>query len=154
MDRKTIKIFQYLDDLDCFVVSDEYRQLAGKLGLVEWSPVVWIGRLFTLDNDYGEHWFDNWDLREVLAPEAMKRGLSDEELLIIDPERFQNGRDGPCHSPAFRKRFWTDVLRSLELSYDLIADEARTFNQQRLRYLPDEYIADPEARIAALGGDQ
>lgn len=68
----------------------------------------------------------------------------------IDPERFQNGKDGPCHQPAFRKRFWTDVLRSLELSFDLIADEARAFNQGRLRFMPDEYISDLEARITAL----
>ncbi len=152
MGRKTIKIFRYLDELDCFVVSDEYRQIADQLGLTEWSPVVWIGRLFTLDNDYGEHWFDNWDLREALNQEAAARGLSDADLLIIAPERFQNGKDGPCHSPAFRKRFWTDVLLSLDLSYDLIIDEARAFNQERLRYLPDEYISDLEARIAMLGG--
>jgi hypothetical protein len=82
--------------------------------------------------------------------EAARRGLTEEDLLIIDPERFQNGKDGPCHAPALRKRFWTDVLRSLELSYDLLADEARTFNQERLRFLPDEYIPDLEERIAAV----
>jgi hypothetical protein len=120
MSLKTVKIFQYLDDLDCFVVSDAYRGIADQLGLTEWSPVVWIGRLFTLDNAYGEHWFDNWHLREQLELEAAQRGLSDE------------------------------VLRSLELSYDLLADEARAFNQERLRYLPDEYIPDLEGRIAAL----
>jgi hypothetical protein len=150
MSLKTITIFQYLDNLDCFVVSDGYRRIADQLGLTEWSPVVWIGRLFTLDNDYGEHWFDNWHLREPLDLEAARRGLTEEELLIIDPERFQNGTDGPCHSPAFRKRFWTDVLRSLELSYDLLAEEARACNQERLRYLPQEYIPDLEDRITAL----
>lgn len=153
MNSKTIAIFRYLDDLDCFVVSDEYRQIAEQLGLIEWSPVVWIGRLFMLDNDYGEHWFDNWELREQLGPEAARLGLVSEELLIIDPERFQNGRDGPCHSPEARKRFWTDVLRSLELSYDLIFDEARAFNQERLRFMPDEHIQDLEARISTLRGD-
>jgi hypothetical protein len=25
--------------------------------------VVWIARLSILDNDSGEHWFDNWELR-------------------------------------------------------------------------------------------
>jgi hypothetical protein len=44
----TIRIFRYLDDLDCFVVSDKYRRIADQLGLTEWSPVGWIGRLFTL----------------------------------------------------------------------------------------------------------
>ena len=71
-------------------------------------------------------------------------------MLIIDPERLQDGRDGPCHSPEFRKRFWTGVLRSLELSYDVLFDEARACNQQRLYYLPDQYLGDLEARIAAL----
>ncbi len=152
MGQKTIKVFHYLDALDCFVVNDEYRRIADYLGLTEWSPVVWIGRLLALDNDYGEHWFDNWHLREHLEAEALRRGLAEEELLIIDPERFQNGKDGPCHLPEFRKRFWTDVLRSLELSYELIADEARSFNEQRLQYLPDEYIPDLESRIAELRG--
>jgi hypothetical protein len=149
---QAITIFDYLDDLDCFVVSDVYRRIADQLGLTEWSPVVWIGRLFTLDNDYGEHWFDNWHLREPLEEAAAQHGLAYEELLIIDPERFQNGKDGPCHSPEFRKRFWTDVLRSLELSFDLLADEARACNQERLRFMPDDYISDLEARIAALRG--
>ncbi|MBA3946956.1 MAG: hypothetical protein H0X37_20640 [Herpetosiphonaceae bacterium] len=147
---KTITIFRYLDELDCFVVSDTYKRIAAQLGLTEWSPVVWIGRLFMLDNDYGEHWFDNWHLREVLESEATRRGLAEDELLIIDPDRFQNSKDGPCHPPAFRKRFWTDVLRSLELSFDLIADEARAFNERSLQYLPDEYIHDLESRIVAL----
>jgi hypothetical protein len=50
---------------------------------------------------------------------------------------------------VFRKRFWTDVLRSLKLSYDLLADEARAFSRGRLRLMPDEYIPDLAARIAA-----
>lgn len=130
---KSIKIFRYLDDLDCFVVSDNYQRIGDQLGLTEWSSVVWIGRLFILDEEA-----------------AQQRSLTEDALLIIDPERFQNGKDGPCHTPAFRKRFWTDVLRSLELSFDLIADEARGFNERSLQYLPDAYIADLESRIAAL----
>ncbi|HJZ48646.1 MAG TPA: hypothetical protein VKE41_15825 [Roseiflexaceae bacterium] len=55
---KIIKIFQYLDDLDCFVVSDMYWRIADQPGLTEGSPVVWIGRLFMLDSAFGEHWFD------------------------------------------------------------------------------------------------
>jgi hypothetical protein len=47
-----IKIFQYIKSLDAFVVTDEYKRMADTLGLTEWKPVVWIGRLFTLDNDY------------------------------------------------------------------------------------------------------
>lgn len=70
--------------------------------------------------------------------------------MIIYPERFQNGKDGPCHTPAFRKRFCTDVLRSLELSFDLLADEARAINQERLRFMPDKDIHDLEGQIAAF----
>ncbi len=49
----TIRIFNYIHDLDAFVVTDEFRTLADRLHLTEWHPVVWIGRLFTLDNDVG-----------------------------------------------------------------------------------------------------
>jgi hypothetical protein len=31
------------------VVTDQYRDLTNRLELTEWNPVVWIGRLFTLD---------------------------------------------------------------------------------------------------------
>jgi hypothetical protein len=150
MPGRTVRVFDELPELDCFVVSAAYQQLADELGLFEWHPAVWIGRLFMLDNDYGEHWFDNWDLRDQLQPAAAQRGLRAEDLLIVDPERFQDGRDGPCHSPELRKRFWTDVLRSLALSYDLLFAEARVFNGERLRYVPDEYIPDLEERIVRL----
>jgi hypothetical protein len=36
------------------------------------------------------------------------------------------------------------------LSFDQIADEAQAYNQKRLRFMPDEYISNLEARIAAL----
>lgn len=147
----TIKIFQYFDDLDAFLVTDEYGEIANTLGLIEWHPAVWIGRLFILDNDLGEHWFDNWDLRE-------DRGLS-EDYFIIDPERFKDGRDGPCHSSEFRKRFWTDVLKSLELNVELLFDEARHFNERNRDWLEENpgdedvgtlFIPDLEARISAI----
>jgi hypothetical protein len=32
---KTITILRYLDDLDCFVVSDEYQRITDYLGLTE-----------------------------------------------------------------------------------------------------------------------
>ena len=82
--------------------------------------------------------------------QSLSAALPYEELLIIDPERFQDGKDGPCQPPALRKRFWTNVLRWLALSFDLLADEARAFNQERLRFMPDAYMHDVEARIAAL----
>ncbi len=147
MASTSLKIFRYLEDLDCFVVSAEYRKVADQLGLSEWNPVVWIGRLFTLDNDYGEHWMDNWELREQLKPEAEKRGIPYEDLMIIDPDRFKNDDDGPCHTPELRKKFWTDGCKSLELSYDLIFAEARAENAKIREVLPEEYLEDLEQRI-------
>lgn len=145
----TVRVFRYLDESDAFVVTETYRDIADTLGLSEWTPVVWIGRLFTLDDDFGEHWFDNWELRE-------EKGLS-EDYLLVDPERFKDGRDGPCHTPEFRKRFWTDVLKSLELSFDLICDEARQFNEQSRKQreehpgvFPEDFIPDLEERIERL----
>jgi hypothetical protein len=146
----TVRVFKYIDQLDAFVVTDDYCRLADQLGLTEWHPVVWIGRLFILDNDYGEHWFDNWDERAALEDEAQKLGIASEQLMIIVPDRFKNDYDGPCHSSTFRKQFWTDVLKSLELSYDTLFEEARQQNVARKAYLPDEYIADLEARIVAI----
>jgi hypothetical protein len=67
-----VQVFEYIDQLDVFVVTDEFRHLADQLGLAEWNPVVWIGRLFTLDNDYGEHWFDNWNERGRLGKQGAK----------------------------------------------------------------------------------
>lgn len=146
----TVRVFKYIDQLDAFVVTDEYRQLADYLGLIEWNPVVWIGRLFTLDNDYGEHWFDNWDEREALEDKAQKLGIASDQLMIIVPDRFKDDKDGPCHTPTFRKQFWTDVLTSLALSYDTIFEEARLNNTTIKQYLPEEYIEDLEARIVAV----
>lgn len=146
----TVKIFDYLPDLDCFVINPRYRAIADELGINEWHAAVWIGRLFILDNDYGEHWFDNWDMRERLKMQAEERGLDSSELMIIDPERFENGDDGPCHTPEFRKRFWTDVLKSLELDVELIFDEARMQNVEVQESIPEEYIADLETRIQRI----
>ncbi len=72
------------------------------------------------------------------------------DLLIIDPERFQGGENGLFRTPASRTRFWTDVLCSLDLSFDLIADEVWVLSQERLSLMPDEHIHDLESRIAAL----
>ena len=145
-----IKIFDYPPDLDCFAINPQYRAIADKHGLTEWHAAVWIGRLFILDNDYGEHWLDNWELREQLETQAKERGLDSSELMIIDPRRFENGIDGPCHTPEFRKRFWTDVLKSLALDLELLFDEARTQNAETQKYLPDEFIADLETRIERI----
>lgn len=121
--KTKIKIFDCAPDRDILTVTRAYGAIAEALGLCEWNPVVWLGRLFLMDNDLGEHWFDNWELREA-------RGAGFEEALIVDPARFQDGRDGPCHSDEFRKRFWTDVLCSLELSLDVLFDQARLFQKE------------------------
>jgi hypothetical protein len=146
----TVRVFTYIAQLDAFVVTDQYRYLADRLGLTEWHPVVWIGRLFTLDNDYGEHWFDNWDEREALADAARQLGIASEELMIIVPDRLKNDADGPCHTETFRKQFWTDVLQSLELSYDTLFEKARQCNASTKTIFPEAYIPDLEERIAAI----
>jgi hypothetical protein len=147
-EMKTIRIFKYIDQLDCFVVNPAYKTIADNLGLSEWNEVVWIGRYFLLDNDYGEHWCDNWELRDELQTKAKELCIDYEDLLIIDPDRFKNDKDGPCHTSAERKLFWTDVLRSLELSLDLIFNESRNFNKAREN--EEEFINDLEDRIVRL----
>ena len=145
-----VRVFKYIDGLDAFVVTEQYRHLADYLGLTEWHPVVWIGRLFSLDNDYGEHWFDNWDEREVITARAAELGIEPSDLMIINPDRLTNGADGPCHSPELRKRFWTDVLKSLELSYELLFEQARERNTRVRVIAPDEYVEDLEERIRQI----
>ncbi len=70
--------------------------------------------------------------------------------MILDPDRFKNGHDGPCHEPELRKKFWTDALRSLELSYELLFEEARSVNERIKEVNPESYITDLEERIAML----
>lgn len=142
-----IKIFNYIQDLDCFIVDPYYKRIADYLGLTEWNEVVWIGRFFALDNDIGEHWFDNWELRDQIGTKAAEIGIEYDDLLILDPDRFKNDWDGPCHSPENRMQFWRDVLISLNLSPETLFAEARLFNEERLDYAPDEYINDLEERI-------
>lgn len=145
-----VRVFRYIEELDAFLPTEEYAELAHYLGIAEWNPVVWIGRLFRLDNDVGEHWFDNWDLREAKQEQAEALGIDASELLIVDPDWFQDGADGPCHTAEIRKRFWTDVLRSLELSYELLYDEARKRNDRIRDLYPDGFLPDLEQRIARV----
>ncbi len=44
-----IKVFDYIEQLDCFVVNKDFKEIADYLGLTEWNPVVWIGRYFFLE---------------------------------------------------------------------------------------------------------
>lgn len=152
----TLKVFRYVEELDAFLPTREYLAVAEELGLREWNPVVWIGRLFCMDNDFGEHWFDNWDLRDERADAAKALGLDSIDLLIVDPDRFQDGKDGPCNPSELRKRFWTEVLQSLELTYELLFDKARQMNEELRQALPSDvlekvdYIPDLEERIARV----
>ena len=57
-----IRIFKFVEAIDAFIVTKEFADLTDRLNLTEWNHVVWLGRLFTLDEDYGEHWFDNWEV--------------------------------------------------------------------------------------------
>jgi hypothetical protein len=38
--KPTVQIFNYVGQLDAFVVTDEYRTIAERLGLIEGNPVV------------------------------------------------------------------------------------------------------------------
>ena len=152
------KPFDYIKELDAFIINKEFDELSNQLGIKEWHSAVWIGRFFTLDSDYGEHWFDNWTLREHIQIDAQKLGFEDTELMIIDPFRFKMknfGGDGPCHTDKHIKQFWTDILKSMKISLKTLAEEARK-NKKELEKLgasnnPDfEYIKDLEERIQKI----
>lgn len=130
-DQITIPILKYIGELDAFLPSDQYMEISGLLEIQEWTPVVWICRLLILDNDYGEHLFDNWNERELLEKNENWKKYEDigsEAFLIINPDSFQNGKDGPCNTPEFRKQFWTEVLKSMQLSLDLLFKKAREWH--------------------------
>lgn len=145
-----LRIFRYLENLDCFTIDPEYKIIADKLGLTEWNEVAWIGRYFALDNDYGEHWFDNWELREKIEDETKKLGFDSAQIFVIDPERFKNAIDGPCHTNEERKLFWTDVLKTFQLSYDTIFAEANHLNEGRRKANDVDYIQNLEERIEKI----
>lgn len=141
-----IKVFKYIIELDCFDVTPEFKRISEELGLVEWNEVVWIGRFFLMDNDFGEHWLDNWNEREQAEEKAKQLGLISQYLFFIDPDRFKDEKDGPCHSSEQRKKFWTDVCKSLHLSIETIIAEAKMFNEENKKR-DEPYIQDLEERI-------
>lgn len=122
-----IKIFRRLPQIpNTFVVTEEYRYVSQVLRLTEWNEVVWMGRLFARDQDFGEHWFDNWEMREAVENEAKKSGYDYSHLLIIDPSRFtQIDGDGPCHNDETKTRFWCDVCDSLEVELETLICAAK-----------------------------
>lgn len=155
-----VQVFRYVPELDAFLITNEFKRIAETLGIAEWHEAVWLGRLFMLDNDYGEHWFDNWDEREALTEKAAAMGIDDFDLMVVVPERMANGNDGPCHSPAVRKAFWTDVLKSLTINHDTLFLYARERNESARQLIGEDgtkrpdlketYITDLEARIAVI----
>jgi len=166
-----IKVFDYFPEIDAFLCTKEFRQVNSLLGLDEWTPVVWIGRLFASDQDFGEHMFDNWDEREALEdkkiPFEFPGRYSWEDLLIVVSERFTEGdqycwrcqvsyeklpcpkcnneirvgADGPCHTDKVKKMFWTDVFKSLKISFDTMVEVAREHSQ-----FIDDHYAEYEGR--------
>jgi len=64
---------------------------------------------------------DNWDDRDKTEKQARAMGYDGNTLSIIDPKKFQDGKDGACHTDAERKLFWTDVLKSLTLDFETLA---------------------------------
>ena|SRR5579872_3472555 len=100
-----------------------------------------------------------WDLRTKIEKETNSLGIDPSGIFIIDPNRFKNDVDGPCHSDKQRLQFWTDVLKSLHLSYAVLFEEARHINEERRLYSEDDFIVDLEERIGKIirgldnGGD-
>lgn len=131
-----IKVFKYIPEYDAFETTKLFQSINGKLGLREWTPVVWITRLLCMDNDYGEHVFDNWDEREKIEDKHNIKDAS--HLLIVCPNRFQDGKDGPCNTDKLRKLFWTDVFKSLELDIETIFEKARDENKMWKKELDDD----------------
>lgn len=150
-----IKIFDYYPEIDAFLCTKEYKRLAEILGVAEWTPVCWLTRLIARDQDFGEHMFDNWDERAALRAKGIEfefpEGEDWDTLLIVNPFWFTEshskcmkcmkeckravciecgsdmnvGADGPCHSDEIKKKFWTDVFKSMEISFDTLLTVAR-----------------------------
>lgn len=115
-----MQIFDYIPELNCFKINETFSRFVYSLGYDEWNAVVWIGRLVSLNNDFGEHWFDNWELRENIESKATALGYNAEELYISDPQRFSRGDDSPCYDDESIKVFWTNVLKNLDLGESTI----------------------------------
>ncbi len=144
-----MRTFKYISELDCFVVNPEYKIIVDQLGLSEWNEVVWIGHYFAPDNDYGEHWFDNWEERDELEKKAESIGIKYDDLLIINLNRFKNNIDRPSHTYSERKKVWTDVLKSLDLSLDTIIAESIKLNREN-KDAGEPYISDLDKVIEKL----
>lgn len=173
-----MKILHYYPELDAFHCTTEFTWIAETLGIAEWTPVVWLGRLLARDQDFGEHWADRWPEREALQDKYKTfEFLPDEDwstLLIVVPDAFTQkekwcwscqkefqrlpcpncgkevhvGTDGPCHTDEAKKLFWTDLLKSLDVSLETLFAIARSTTQK----LPDleERIEKVKAKYEGL----
>jgi len=140
-----IKIFNYISELDCFLINPDYKKITEKLNL---SEVAWIGRHFLLESSASENWMSK-NADEKLAKKAVKLGLKTKELLVISAELFEREKDASFNNILERKGFWTDVLSSLELSADTIFNEAIRVNSQR-RKKDEKYLQDIEQRVEEI----
>lgn len=142
-----MRVFVFHPRLQAFTYSPPYEELTTLLEL-DWESRAWIGRLFSMDNDVGEHWLDNDDFVDSVREEAESMGLDPDRLVLmrIDPSRMVDGRDGPCHTPELRLRFWNEVLASLDLSPEIIHDYAKSFHG---KYSSPEEWAEIERRFAS-----
>jgi hypothetical protein len=79
-------------------------------------------------------------------------GFEEESVYMLDPSRFQNGKDGPCHSNEFRKQFWTDVLKNLKLNLWTLIEKGRQINEKKRHseLLREEYDPNYEEKIQNL----
>ena len=41
-----LKVFNYIEEIDAFVVTEKFKEIVDYLGVTEWNEVVWIGRYF------------------------------------------------------------------------------------------------------------
>ena len=158
--NKQIKVFNYIEELDCFLIDYGFKKICKYrqgmpclyLNIGEWHSAVWLCRLLCLDNDYGEHLFDNWDERDNFVHQinSLNLDIDAEELMIVVPKNFIDNKDGPCHTDNIRKLFWTDVFKTLKVSYKLIFEYARENNLVNEKEDLENYLEDLEARIVEI----
>lgn len=130
LERQAIPIFQYHESLDGFTIHPAYQKWFISTGVLESPPVDWIGCLLCLDNGFGEILFENDALRVKHADQIHALGLDPSQVFFLEPKRFQTGEDGPCHTDEFRKSFWTQTLRQLRVTPELL----QRLNTSQIQY--------------------
>lgn len=54
--------------------------------------------------------------------------------LVINGDKFKDDLDGPCHSRAVRDIFWTEVIKNMDLSKEVIFEKVRDLNSKNKQY--------------------